>query len=60
MQCWLPQPSFHAGAHAWPLAQPAAAWMDHTLHLPLLFLKAESGLDLSQESYLLLWHLTGY
>lgn len=34
--------------------------MDHTLHLSLLFLKAESGLDLSQESYLLLWHLTGY
>lgn len=55
----LLQPGFHAGAHAWPLAQPVAAWMDHTFHLPLLFFKAEAGLDLSRKSYLLLCHLTG-
>lgn len=32
--------------------------MDHTLYLPLLFLAADEGLDLSREPYLLLCHLT--
>lgn len=32
--------------------------MDHTLHLPLLFLTADEGLDLSRELFLPLCHLT--